>query len=209
MKPIQLISPVDGSVYAERTPLTLDAAKAAAARTKAAQAELASTLVATMQAGVDSSARAVGAALQPVVEATLAGVARETGALQQTVGTAVQQQLEALTAGYGTATTAAAAAWQAALARQQDAHDALVARLEDHAQRQATQFDQRSQTWLDAAAGQLEHTATTLAEGWTQALSAGGDDVLRYLPDQRNIGSKALSNDPVHLKHVVGDQGKG
>ena len=37
MKPIQLISPVDGSVYAERTPLTLDAAKAAAARAKAAQ----------------------------------------------------------------------------------------------------------------------------------------------------------------------------
>lgn len=141
------------------------------ARTEAAQAQLASTLVATMQAGVDSSARAVGAALQPVVEATLAGVAREAGALQLTVGTAVQQQLEALTAGFGTATTAAAAAWQAALARQQDAHDALVARLEDHAQRQATQFDQRSQAWLDAAAGQLEHTATTLAEGWTQALS--------------------------------------
>lgn len=37
MKPIQLISPVDGSVYAERTPLTLDAASAAAARAKAAQ----------------------------------------------------------------------------------------------------------------------------------------------------------------------------
>lgn len=37
MKPIQLISPVDGSVYAERTPLALDAAKTAAARAKAAQ----------------------------------------------------------------------------------------------------------------------------------------------------------------------------
>ena len=37
MKPIQLISPVDGSVYAERMPLSLDAAKAAAARAKAAQ----------------------------------------------------------------------------------------------------------------------------------------------------------------------------
>ena len=37
MKPIQLISPVDGSVYAERTPLTLDAAIAAAKRAKAAQ----------------------------------------------------------------------------------------------------------------------------------------------------------------------------
>jgi acyl-CoA reductase-like NAD-dependent aldehyde dehydrogenase len=37
MKPIQLISPVDGSVYAERMPLSLEAAQAAAARARAAQ----------------------------------------------------------------------------------------------------------------------------------------------------------------------------
>jgi acyl-CoA reductase-like NAD-dependent aldehyde dehydrogenase len=37
MKPIQLISPVDGSVYAERMPLSPDAAKAAMARARAAQ----------------------------------------------------------------------------------------------------------------------------------------------------------------------------
>ena len=37
MKPIQLISPVDGSIYAERLPLTHEAAKAMAARAKAAQ----------------------------------------------------------------------------------------------------------------------------------------------------------------------------
>ena len=37
MKPIQLISPVDGSVYAERLPLTREAAVAVAARAKAAQ----------------------------------------------------------------------------------------------------------------------------------------------------------------------------
>jgi acyl-CoA reductase-like NAD-dependent aldehyde dehydrogenase len=37
MKPIQLISPVDGSVYAERMPLSPEAAKAAVARARAAQ----------------------------------------------------------------------------------------------------------------------------------------------------------------------------
>jgi acyl-CoA reductase-like NAD-dependent aldehyde dehydrogenase len=37
MKPIQLISPVDGSVYAERMPLTPEAAKAAVAAAKVAQ----------------------------------------------------------------------------------------------------------------------------------------------------------------------------
>jgi len=37
MKPIQLISPADGSVYAERMPLTQDAAQAVVARAKSAQ----------------------------------------------------------------------------------------------------------------------------------------------------------------------------
>ncbi|NBO20589.1 MAG: aldehyde dehydrogenase family protein [Rhodobacteraceae bacterium] len=37
MKPIQLISPVDGSVYAERMPLAPDAARAAVARARTAQ----------------------------------------------------------------------------------------------------------------------------------------------------------------------------
>jgi acyl-CoA reductase-like NAD-dependent aldehyde dehydrogenase len=37
MKPIQLISPVDGSVYAERLPLSPEAAQAAVARARAAQ----------------------------------------------------------------------------------------------------------------------------------------------------------------------------
>ncbi|MEO8241148.1 MAG: aldehyde dehydrogenase family protein, partial [bacterium] len=37
MKPIQLISPVDGSVFAERMPLTPDAATAMVARARAAQ----------------------------------------------------------------------------------------------------------------------------------------------------------------------------
>ncbi|WP_155944633.1 DUF802 domain-containing protein [Pseudoxanthomonas sp. Root630] len=141
------------------------------ARTEAAQAQLSATLVASMQAGVEGSARAVGAALQPAMESTLAGLARETTALQQTVATAVQQQLDALATGFGAATAAAATTWDDALARQQHAHDALAARLQGDAERHATQFDQRSNAWLDAASGQLAHTAATLADGWTQALA--------------------------------------
>ena len=56
MKPIQLISPVDGSVYATRTPLTLEAAQAAAARARAAQKAWAATplaeRIALVKAGV-------------------------------------------------------------------------------------------------------------------------------------------------------------
>ena len=56
MKPIQLISPVDGSVYAERLPLSLDQARAMAARAKAAQKPWAARpladRIALVQAGV-------------------------------------------------------------------------------------------------------------------------------------------------------------
>ena len=56
MKPIQLISPVDGSVYAERLPLSREAALAAAARGRAAQKGWAvlplATRVALVKAGV-------------------------------------------------------------------------------------------------------------------------------------------------------------
>ena len=56
MKPIQLISPVDGSVYAERTPLAPEAAKAAVARARAAQKSWAarplSDRIALVKAGV-------------------------------------------------------------------------------------------------------------------------------------------------------------
>jgi len=56
MKPIQLISPVDGRVYAERTPLEADAAMAAVGRARAAQRDWArkplADRIALVQAGV-------------------------------------------------------------------------------------------------------------------------------------------------------------
>ena len=56
MKPIQLISPVDGSVYAERMPLTPEEATAAAARARAAQPAWAALpladRIAKVQAGI-------------------------------------------------------------------------------------------------------------------------------------------------------------
>jgi acyl-CoA reductase-like NAD-dependent aldehyde dehydrogenase len=56
MKPIQLISPVDGSVYAERTPLSQPAAEAMVARARAAQKSWAarplSDRIALVKAGV-------------------------------------------------------------------------------------------------------------------------------------------------------------
>lgn len=67
-KTIQCISPVDGSVYAERPALTLDAAKAAAARARAAQAGWAERPLADRIALVKDAVARLNAMKDRVVE---------------------------------------------------------------------------------------------------------------------------------------------
>ncbi|HQY43242.1 MAG TPA: aldehyde dehydrogenase family protein [Paracoccaceae bacterium] len=68
MKPIQLISPVDGSVYAERTPLTPEAAKAAVARAKSAQKGWAARPLAERIALVRAGVAKLNEMKDPIVE---------------------------------------------------------------------------------------------------------------------------------------------
>ena len=68
MKPIDLISPVDGRVYASRTPLTPDAAKAAVAAAKAAQKGWAARPLAERIALVKAGVAALNAMKDVVVE---------------------------------------------------------------------------------------------------------------------------------------------
>jgi len=67
-RPIQLISPVDGSVYAERTPLSQDAAFAAAARAKAAQGAWAARALGERIALVNAGVENLNAMKDAVVE---------------------------------------------------------------------------------------------------------------------------------------------
>jgi acyl-CoA reductase-like NAD-dependent aldehyde dehydrogenase len=68
VKPIQLISPVDGSVYAERMPLTREAAVAVAARAKAAQKAWAARALADRIALVKAAVANLNAMTPRVVE---------------------------------------------------------------------------------------------------------------------------------------------
>ena len=68
MKPIQLISPVDGSVYAERTPLTLEAAKATAALARDAQKGWAARPLAERIALVKAGVAHLNANAETIVE---------------------------------------------------------------------------------------------------------------------------------------------
>jgi hypothetical protein len=66
------------------------------ARAEAAYTGLAASVDRSLQRSLAESARAAGAAIQPAVEATMAGLAREAASLHDTLRRNVQQQLDEL-----------------------------------------------------------------------------------------------------------------
>ena len=154
------------------------------ARTEAAYARLAASVEQSLKAGVAASARAVGEALQPAMEATMAGLARETASMQATVATAVQRHLDGLAAGMETANAAAAAHWAGAVAEQQRTNDALVENLRGSLAQFGDHFEQHSTRWLTNAAASLEEHADALA-GTMQQSHAGLQEALESRDQQR------------------------
>ncbi|MCD7099742.1 DUF802 domain-containing protein [Stenotrophomonas sp. MMGLT7] len=140
-------------------------------RTEAVYTRLAASVEQSLQAGVAESARAVGAALQPVMQATMAGLARETATLHAGVTEAVQRQLDGLSARFETTTATVAGIWHEAQAGQRQANEALVQDLHGSLQQFAATFEQRSAALLDAVSARLQTSAEAAASAWDGALS--------------------------------------
>ncbi len=148
-------------------------------RAEAAYVRLAASVEASLKETIEESTRAAGAALQPVAEATMAGLARETATLRETVSQAVERQLQGLSAGFETSSTAVARVWQEALTEHQRSSEALAGELraslgqfvETLAQRSADVVTGVSGR-LDGVAGALEAATAQVAQNWTQAFSA-------------------------------------
>lgn len=140
-------------------------------RAEAAYTRLASSVEQSLKASVADSTRAAGAALQPVMEATMAGLARETTALHGAVTHAVERQLDGLTSGFETATSSVAAIWNQALAEHQRASEELAQHLRASLDRFTETFEQRSAGLLDGVAARLDATAGSVSQAWNAALS--------------------------------------
>lgn len=140
-------------------------------KTEATYARLASSVEQSLKESVAESARAANAALQPVMEATMAGLARETASLHDTVTQAVQRQLEGLSTGFETTTTTVADIWNRALAEHRRSNEALVQHLRGSLEHFTGTFEQRSASLLDGVLARLDSTAGNVAEAWNQALS--------------------------------------
>lgn len=128
---------------------------------------LAASVDRSLQGSLAEGARLAGAAIEPAVQATLAGLGRQTTALHETLGNAVQRQLESVrsslqgstdtllqgvAAHHETSARQAADAWRLALAQQQQG----LAALTEHQQRAllatAAGFEQHAGALLHSVA---------------------------------------------------------
>ncbi|MCC4614770.1 DUF802 domain-containing protein [Xanthomonas campestris pv. asclepiadis] len=149
------------------------------ARSEATYARLATAMEHALQAGVAESARAVGAALQPAMEATMTSIARDTAALHERLTHAVQQQLDGITSGFQQSASAAAAHWTTALAAQERAQQAFDTQLQNTLEQLAQQatavqdgVSSAVQQQLHALNDGFQHSAQTAVDHWQAALAA-------------------------------------
>ncbi|VCU69625.1 hypothetical protein PIGHUM_01688 [Pigmentiphaga humi] len=117
------------------------------------------------------SMRMASAAIQPAVEATMAGMSREAGALHERVEQAVQRQLDTLTRSIESSTADVAQAWRSALDAHQRSSDAAAGALETSLARFGETFEQRSAGLVDAVAERLETAVTRVSGAWDAALA--------------------------------------
>ncbi|HEV2623101.1 MAG TPA: DUF802 domain-containing protein [Frateuria sp.] len=139
--------------------------------TEEAYTRLARSVEQSLQASVADSARTAAGVLQPVVESTLASLARESAAIQASVGEAVQRQLDGLAAGFDTTARTVTGIWNDALAHHRQTNEAHAQALGDTLARFADTFEQRSSALLAGVATRLDASADRAAEAWQSALS--------------------------------------
>ncbi|WAS56565.1 DUF802 domain-containing protein [Burkholderia ambifaria] len=140
-------------------------------RTERAYAGLASNVGDALKESAAESARVAGAALQPVVAATMTGLAQEMAALRDTVTGAVQRQLDGLTDGFEKTTENVTAVWHRALDEQRRTGDAVAQQLQTTLGQFTDTFAQRSTDLLDGVATRLESTESRLSDAWRDALA--------------------------------------
>ncbi|MDR3097214.1 MAG: DUF802 domain-containing protein [Paraburkholderia sp.] len=138
---------------------------------EAAYARLASSVGESLKASAAESARATGAAFAPVVEATMAGLARESAALHGTLTQAVERQLDGLASGFEANTTRVAGIWNEALADQRRSGEALTRDLQGALERFAATFEQRSASLVQDVDARLAASASDVSQAWQEALA--------------------------------------
>ena len=139
--------------------------------TETAYTGLAAAVERTLSASTAESARLAGAALQPAIEAALAGLGRESAALQTALADQVRRQLDGMAGQFGTATAAITTQWTGALAEQQRISDASAQALRGTLEEFTQRFEQRSAALADSLGERLARQSDALSARWGEALA--------------------------------------
>lgn len=126
---------------------------------------LASSVDASLKDSLSTSARLAGETIQPLVEATMSAIARETSALHERVADTVGAQLEGISARFDTTVTAVADNWTSALAAQAHSNESLSAQLHASLEAFADTFAQRSAALVTAISAAQAELRADLASG--------------------------------------------
>jgi hypothetical protein len=138
-------------------------------QSQALQERLATSLQQSLREGAEASAAAIGGALQPMAETTLAGLASHGQALHSRVEQAVQQQLNGLAEGFERSRVATEASWAKVVAEQTGAQQALVSGLREHLQAFSDGQSAQGEALVMRIGERLQADANGNADAWRAA----------------------------------------
>lgn len=113
-----------------------------------AYVDLASSVDRSLKDSLSESARLAGAAIQPVVEATMAAILRETGVFQSSMADTVGQQLDGIATRFEATAVAVAQGWTGAVEQHARHTETLVADVRQSLSDFTTRFAERADALL-------------------------------------------------------------
>lgn len=139
-------------------------------RSEAAQLQLANAVQGALVAGIAQAGQAAQALLQPVVEATLGGIAQSARSLHGEVAQALQGQARETGTALQAATASIAQLWTQALAEQRQTGVAMLGDANHAMTQMLAQQEARGRALAETVAAQLQQHIDANAAAWAQAL---------------------------------------
>ncbi|GJH24809.1 DUF802 domain-containing protein [Caballeronia novacaledonica] len=129
------------------------------AKAETSYRRLATSVELSLKQSVADSARAASAALQPVMQATMDGIAREVTALHGSVEHAVTRQLEGLSSGFEASSAKVAEIWSESLSKHAQSSAALVGEMGVSLDRFTQAFDERATHLVEGVSAHMDRVS--------------------------------------------------
>ncbi|MBC8636491.1 DUF802 domain-containing protein [Caballeronia sp. EK] len=129
------------------------------AKAETSYRRLATSVELSLKQSVADSARAASAALQPVMQATMDGIAREVTALHGSVEHAVARQLEGLSSGFQASSAKVAEIWSESLSKHAQSSAALVGEMGVSLDRFTQAFDERATHLVEGVSAHMDRVS--------------------------------------------------